>query len=357
MNRRWTGAAAVLIAGAVACDVPSAPPILEQVWVVPGEEITMSVGELLPADVALTPDSSAFEMTVSGVSFSELLTDLCTTCSAVDGQVVAKPAFTATFGSSTDLPTNVASASIADGTLVIDMTQDFGFDPLRPVASDPTVTGYMIITVTAGTVEVARDSIDGADVDGAFPSGTTKTVTLPMSPVEVSQALAVDVTIFSPAGDPYTVDSSAGFDVTLNPSVVEIGSAEVQVPDVNVDTDPETLDLAGVDSVVIERVVEGALRVDVQNPLDVQGSLTVTLTPPFQPAIQKTLTIQQGTYSQRLAFTGDELGSILGQDDVTFAASGVLTTAGGTITVTPSAEILMDTEVELTVQVGGEEQP
>lgn len=358
MNRRWKGVvvAAAFVAGA-GCDVPTQPPEWDQTWVVPGEEITMSVGELLPGSVSLTTDSSAFDVTIDGVNFSQSLTTMCPSCSTVDGQVVPKPAFTTTVSSVDSLPPDVVSATLSGGQLVLDMTHDFGFDPLRPVASDPTVTGYMVVTVASGGVPVARDSVDGADPDGAFPSGTTKTLTMDVTPGDLSPQLDITVDISSPAGDPYTVNSAASLDATLQPSSLLMSEVEINVNNINVDTDPTALDLAGVDSTVIDRVLQGALRFNIDNPFNLTGTLDLTLDPPNPVLIQKSVAITQGTNTERIAFTGNELRSLLGEDNVQVTASGVMTAPAGSIRVTPGRAIVIGTEIELNVLIGGEVNP
>lgn len=358
MNRRWKGVAVLAaFAGATACDVPTEPPEWDQTWVVPGEEIVMSVGELLPASVALTPDSSAFAVTIDGVTFSQTLTSLCSLCSAIDNQVVPKPAFATTFAAVDSLPADVVTATLAGGQLILDMSHDFGFDPLWPVVSDPTVTGYIVVTVSSGGVVVAQDSVDGADPDGAFPSGTTKTLTMDVVPGDLSAQLDISVDISSPAGDPYTVNSAAALSVVLQPSSLQMSEVEVNVDNITVDTDPTTLELSGVDSTVVERVLEGAIRFNIDNPFRIAGTMDLTLDPPGPQLVQKSLTIQEGTYTDRVSFSGSELQSILGQDDVLVTASGTMTATAGAIRVTPDREIVIGTEIELNVLIGGEVTP
>lgn len=358
MNRRWKGVviAAAFVAGA-GCDVPTQPPEWDQTWVVPGEEITMSVGELLPGSVTLTPDSSAFDVTIDGVNFSQSLSTMCPACGIIDGQVVPKPAFTTTVSSVDSLPADVVSATLAGGQLVIDMTHDFGFDPLRPVASDPTVTGYVVVTVASGGVPIARDSVDGADADGAFPSGTTKTLTMDITPGDLDPALDITVDINSPAGDPYTVNSSAALSVVLQPSSLLMSAVQVTVNSVAVDTDPTTLDLAGVDSTVVDRVLAGAIRFNIDNPIDITGTLALTLAPPFGLPVQKSVSIAQGTSTERVEFTGNELRSILGKDNVQVTASGTVGSTGGAIQLTPDLKIVLSTDIELQILIGGEVTP
>ncbi|MFO7894127.1 MAG: hypothetical protein R6U63_10345 [Longimicrobiales bacterium] len=333
-----------------ACEFPTEPPKWDQTWVVAGESITVSVAELLPAGVRLSHDSTAFETDAPGTSISFSLAEMCgTACTTADGFTVPKPEFHDTLTISSALPGDLVSATLAGGSFDVTMGHNLSFDPLRPSMDPANPRGEILIRVTSNGALVAYDSISGDDQ--AFAPGTTLSPTLSVLPVEVTNNLDIEIAIYSPEGDTTTIDSSDTLGVTLAPSTIQIAEATVTASAITIDPVTTTMDFGGVDSTLVDRIQSGAIRFDVTNPFTVTGTLDLA----FQgltPAIQRTLPINQGSYAQRLEFSGSELRAILGSDAVDVVASGGVSASDGTVTVTPTQRLVLENEFELVVLIG-----
>ena len=112
MNRfRMTSTAVVACLLFAGCEVPTDPPIVEQRWIVPIEETTMSVDELLPTGVVVSGND--FSVSMDPFSSSQALANLCGACTALNGLTTPVPAFTSSFNESEDLPDDVTAAMIS----------------------------------------------------------------------------------------------------------------------------------------------------------------------------------------------------------------------------------------------------
>lgn len=100
-----------------ACDVPSSAPFIDQEWILPVESTSISVVQFLPAVVTL--NGTRFSVSVNQIVATRSLGQVCSVCSAVNGQTGPAPAFSSTFSTSTNLPANVSGADIASGSVSI----------------------------------------------------------------------------------------------------------------------------------------------------------------------------------------------------------------------------------------------
>ncbi|MEJ2185168.1 MAG: hypothetical protein P8Z36_04435 [Gemmatimonadota bacterium] len=354
MNRRWwVLATSVVLVAAAACDVPTSTPKWDQTWIVPGEDMSLSVAELLPAGVTLTSDSSAFVVNINGMSDSFTLGEFCSACTFLNGLTVPKPAFDSTLYTTQTLPSDVVSATADAGQVSLTIQHSFNFDPLRP-SSNPANTGFMTMSVRSAGRLVAYDSIDGADADGAFPPNTPRTLTVPVTPGPLSDSLVIAFRISSPAGDPTTINTSQALFVTLQPGTLDISQAEVVVDNLTADGTPSTMDVSGLPDFVVNHVQSGALRFTIDNPFDVSGTFTLTLTTSNGTPLIKTLDIVPGASTPRIDFTGPELQSLLDQGSILVTSTGQVSASGGTVTVTPDQVMTLKTELEVSNLVGGE---
>ena len=153
---------AVGVLALAACDIPTSPPQVQQRWILPVEQATFSVGELLPAGVQ--DDGSAFLVSVDPVTVVERLTDICASCVALDGLVAPKPGFEDSLEVTTDLPAAVSGATLQSASVQVVVHNGFGFDPLRPGGPD---TGMLSVEVRAG---VGGDVLGTLTMDGATES-------------------------------------------------------------------------------------------------------------------------------------------------------------------------------------------
>ena len=339
---------------AVGCDYPTEVPAWEQTWVVPVERIQIGVAELLPAGIDVNADSSEFLAQTPEASVSADLASLCgTPCVVASGLEAPKPEFRDTLTTSTSLPAEVVSATLAGGTVAGALAHDFNFDPLRPSADPGAARGYIVIRVTSAGSLVAYDSIDGADQ--AFPASVTLTPTLDIQPVEVTGTVDIAIALYSPEGDTITVDATDTVGIRFASSTVRIAEATIEAADLAIDPVATTLGFGSIDSTTVERVTGGALRFGVQNPFDITGTLDMAFSGDF-PTFQHQLAVQSGTYTQRVEFAGEEVREVLRAGEAEVQASGSATAPDGTITVTPSDVMILDSEFELSVLVGSEQQ-
>lgn len=342
---------ALTLVGLAACDLPTEAPRWDQMWVVPVERITVNAAELLPSSVDVNADSSAFITETPEASIRLALSEMCTTCAVLDGTTAPKPEFGYTVTTSTTLPSELVSATLAGGSFSATMAHDFNFDPLRPSADPTAPRGYLVVRITSSGSLVAYDSIDGNDV--AFPGGTSLSPDLPIRPVEVSSSLDMEVYIYSPEGDDLTIEASDTAGVTLHPSTVEIADVTIDAASITIDPVSTTMDFGDVDSTALEHIQSGALLLGVSNPFDVTGTLDLT----FQnvvPRIQRDVPLRTGTYEERLDFTSDEVRSMVGAGIVDVVATGTVGSTGP-VTVTPDQALLVDTDLEVVVLIGSTE--
>lgn len=344
---------ALALVGLAACEFPTEPPRWDQTWVVPGDSITVSVAELLPTSVGLSDDSTAFEAVTPATSGVFSLSQMCPECSAFNGTTVAKPEFDVTLNTAGSLPADLVAATLAGGSLSATLEHNLSFDPLRPSTDPDSPRGHMVIRVTSAGNTVAYDSISG--YDRAFPAGTPITPTLAIQPVVVTDSLGIAISLYSPAGDPTEIDTSDTLGITVAESTVRISEATINVSDVTIDPVTTPMDFAGVDSTLVERIQSGALLLDVTNPFSINGTLDVAFQDDF-PSIQRSLTVVQGSYPDSLTFSGPELQAILGSDAVDVVASGTVTAPDGTVTVTPTQRLVLDTGFRLVVLIGPTEE-
>lgn len=348
--RRRTGGRLLAASSALlvlaACEYPTSAPQLDTRWIVPAPGATISVASLLPAGVAIKPDSSAFTVSVAGITVSRALSQDCAQCVAANGTTVPKPAFTAVASSSTSLPGQIASATLATGALQLSVLNNYNFDPIRPAAG---TYGYAVITVTNNGVLIGKDSVNGATT--AMAPGSTLGRSIPLTgTVTGSAPVVVTVTINSPAGDPITMDASRTIVVSAVPTNISAASASVNVSNQTISTNT-TIDLSGIDSSITRHVTGGSLLLHVVNPWNVTGTLTVTFTPQGGAPITKSLTLAAGTTDRTVSFTQAEIQALLGSR-VTIGFNGPVSAAGA-VAVTPKQVVAVTTKLDLNVHIGG----
>lgn len=341
----------VLAALAVAaCDLPTQPPMWEQTWMVPGEDITLGVAEVLPAGVSVTPDGTGFEATVPGTGFVASLGEMCPDCNGVNGLIVPKPAFSDTLIMTTSLPASVVEASISGDQFVLDMEHDLGFDPLRPSSAADAERGHLVIEISSGGAMLARDSISGNEQ--AFPAGTPLGAVLPILPVEATGTLDVILMVFSPAGDAVEIDTSDSLRVQLLPATITVSQATIEAGAIAVNAVAAELDVTGVDSTIVARVQSGAIRLEIANPFEIEGTLSLDFDV-GAGTIRKSLPVAAGASTVLIELAGAELRDLLAAGSVPVTAAGTLSAPDGTLTLFPDDTLIMESLLELVILVGG----
>lgn len=349
MFRRTPVGLALVGLALAACDVPTEAPRWDQTWIVPADSITISVADLLPSTVEVTPDGSAFQAEVPGITVRYALSDLCPACPA-GSTTVPKPEFRDTVYTSRQLPADLVSAVLTGGSLTASLDHEFSFDPLRP-NDDPNDRGFLVIRVLSAGNLVAYDSISGEDQ--VFDASTTLVAELPVRQTTVVDSLTMEIIIYSPAGGDTQISSTDELTATFDRSTVQASEVTVAADAVSIDSFTTVFDF-GVDSTLVDRIQNGAFLFDVMNPFPVTGTLDLVFQGGF-PTFQRTIPISQGASTDTLAFSGPELQSILASDVVNIGASGDVSAPGGTITVTPDQELSVATEIQLVLLVGSAE--
>ena len=333
----------LLVAGVSACDLPTGVPRWETTWITPAEETTVSVAELLPAELAVNDDRTAFVFTLAPVNESWSLAEMCAACPPVTA-VAPKPAFNTTVSTTVPLAASVQSVDVESGSLDLALTNGFDFDPLRPgVASD---SGSMTVTLSSGTTTVASLVLDGRAE--SFAPGTTKDLQLTFAPSTIAEDLAIELTIDSPEGDVTTLNPNDALALSLSSDTILVSQATISVAGQTIEGVEAELDLAGVD---LERVKDGTIFLDIENPFGVTGDLTVAIDPADGgAAIVKSVALPADTGSAQVHFDEAEITRLVGQVS-TLSVTGTIDP--GTITVMPAMEITIGMRLRVTVELGG----
>jgi hypothetical protein len=347
---RFRIALALLTVAVASCDIPTQAPKWDTEWVVPADSVRVEVDSLLPASVRTTTTGgvTAFQLALGDVSFGRTLGQICSACTALNGTVAPKPAFTATFSGSVQLPSQVLSVALLDGGVAVTLTNNLGFDPLRPSANASAARGTLTVAAKSGATTLTSTTIDGATT--AFPNGTSLSRTLTLATATVAAPIDVVITVTSPAGDPVTINTSNSLSVLAHPASVRISSAQVAIASKHVTAVEDTIDLSGLDSSMANRVQSGALRLHVSNPFTVQGAFSVTVRT-ATTTIQKSVTVAQGESDVRVELSAAEIQSIAGQHDVRIGIVGDVSTPSGSATFTPGQHLTLRGSLEVVIRV------
>ena len=329
-------AACVLLTG---CEIPTDVPIVEQRWQIPVEETTLGVDELLPDGV--TVSGNDFVVSVDPVSTSQTLGDLCgIACTLVNNLVVPVPAFGGSFASSQSLPDDVVSATISGGSIEVEITNGFAFDPLL---NGGTIT--VDVTNGVGGASLGQITLDGATDVMAPDSTVTRTLTLVNGTLD--GPLAATTTVNTVGGQVALVRVTDAISVAATANAILLSEVVVDVPSQAVTFDPVDVDVADIDSDVTDRIKQGTIILEVNNPFAVSFSGSVVIGP-----TSKSFSIAgSGPSTVELSYSGAELRSFLGQPDITFSGSGTATGVG--VTITPDQELTIEATLDMTIEIGG----
>ena len=340
-------AAPLVLVALAACDVPTSVPKWDTEWNIPSTSTWISIASLLPGSVSITPDSSAFLVSVPGISASRMVGADCPTCGTA---VMPKPAFTMTVSGTSSVPSEVLTATLGNDTLVVTSTNNLSFDPLRPSAAAGSAKGWFAVVVSNGTAIVGRDSVNGATT--SFAPGTALTRRIPLGgSVSSSSPITLTVTINSPQGDPVSIDPNGTISLNASAPNFQLTSADVSLATKQVNASSTSLDLTGMSADVVNRVQSGALILTIDNPVAVSGTLNVSLTT-AGTSIVKPISVAAGngttglSTSTRVSFTQAELRSLLGQT-VDVQVAGPVTAANGRVTLTPRQVIGVTTRLDV----------
>ena len=336
--------ALVLLAGLTACDIPTGLPRWETTWITPGQEIRVSVAELLPAGLAVNGDTSAILIQIDTVTGGFQLSDFCPACPPAV-VAVPKPAFTGTETVDVPLPGPVGTATTSGGIVIVELENGFDFDPIRPSAS---ARGSITLELRSGATLIGSLVIDGTQ--RALPPGATLRDTLNIVDGTIGDLLTMEVEIVSPAGDNTTMSPNDAFTVDVWSPGIEVSEATITLTAQSIEGVEAELDLTDVD--LGDRLKEGAVILEITNPFGVAGTLTLTVDPADGAPIVKPVPLSAAATSQVVvSFTEAEMETLVGQSSEMTITGAV---NGGNVTVRPDMEMALDARLRVTVEVGGE---
>lgn len=320
------------------CDIPTEAPILEQRWILPVDNTTISVSELLPSGV--TVSGSNFAVSVNAFNTSKSLGELCTAC--INGVTAPVPAFNGTFTMSQSLPADVAGATIASASAQIAIQNSFSFDPIAG-------GGSLVVTLTDGQ---GGKEIGKVTFSTSLPPGQTTTQTLTVAPGSINSVLFVTAVLTSPGGQLTTIGTSQRLTITATPGTVLASSARVNVANQSVTIDPVDLDVEDIDDTITDKIENGSIILTIANPFGVSVGVQLNINYPGG-TITKALSISNGaTSTATISYTGAELRTFLGQSNVRLTGTGTVSSSAGSITVTPAQKVTIDAKIDITLRIG-----
>ncbi len=360
LRRARRGAALSAVAALAACDLPSEMPILQQTWVVPADSVTVGAADLVPDGVTVFDGpAQTFEVSSPVIDIATTLGEVCgqPECQ-VPGTVTAPtPAFRSAddlLSASLTFPAGITSATVLDGAFGFDVTNNLGFDPLRP-NGNVAPYGELIITITSGATTFT-DTLTGATQ--SMPNGQTTEYFLLLPTGTYTSSVDIALVFDVPAGQPAAMNASNGLAIAASLDAVSLSQATIAVVDEAITTTPSDFDLEDVD--FGDQVEGGALLLTVDNPLTASADLDVVLEAPAQdgqPAVLISRAINvpaQPTSTAEVTLSRNEIQSLLGKTGVTISVTGAVngTGAGNTITLTPDSRITVRSQLSLTLNVG-----
>lgn len=315
-----------------ACDIPTALPILEQRWVLPLDQATIGVEQLLPAGV--TMNDGALKVTVDTLLTSSSLDSLCAECIGLDGSTAVIPAFTSSFNGSSNLPANISDVEVSSGSVQVALTNGLSFDPLAG-------GGSVQVTLTNGQ---GGSQLAQVDFNGAIISGSSLTQSSSINSSRVNTTIFASVEVISPGGQVAPVDVSEQLTVAVTDIALIISSGIVNLESHQVEIDPIQLDLEHIGSEVTEKIVNGSLILDVVNPFGVSLTGNINIGP-----TSKGFSISEsGVSTTAVSYTGNELRSFIGQKGVTLSLFG--TADGSSVTVRPGQELTIEVKIDCVIR-------
>lgn len=340
-----TAAAALALAGASlsGCEVPTEFPQWDTHWVIPAGRTSIPVAALVAGDLSESEGGETFEFDLPAISVTRSLGELCEVCRPLDGFTVPKPPFTISAASNTPIPAGVISATLAAGTLQLQIRHDLSFDPLRPGGGE---RGFLTISAVSGASVLARDSLSGNDV--ALPPGGVFRHELRLRPATVAGPIEVRMTLHSPAGDPVTIDLDHRLTLEVPPAVIRLTNVRLRFTGREVSSSPIVLELHEIDGAVSARLQSGAVLLEVANPFELTAELELRITA-GKTVVVKSFEIVPGNSEIRIALSGEEIRSIVGQPQVVLLLNGRVTSSPGGTAVEPGDEIGFGARLELVV--------
>ena len=348
----WLGTLALLTLPA-ACEIPTELPRWEQRWIVPAGETELRVEALLPPGTTLNADSTLFLFLPDTLEFSRSLEDLCPPCIPLWGLRDRKPAFQDEFGDRF-LRTQLVSAEVEEGSMLVNIRNGFNFDPIRP---DSAVFGEIVITIRAeGPPGATLNQVQLKGEDIAFPPFTEETVLMGFSG-RVKDGGRLQVAVDSPEGDSLTIDIHDFLSITASIDTVKATSAVVEVKDGLFFAEPMTLHTGGLSEVVLDRLQSGALVLEISNPWWLAADLDLTILAPSRASLILKEVSMPGAEETtlRVEFTAEELRDILGGAGATMSIVAEVGPGANDVSAVPGQKLTLRAKFDLVLSTEGAE--
>ena len=317
----------------LACNIPTALPILEQRWIFPLEQIKIRVDQLLPAGIQLS--DGALEVNIDTFSTSASLGTLCTNCEALNGSTATIPTFTSLFNGSVNLPDNISSVEISSGSVEVAVTNGFSFDPLAGGGS-----------ITA-TISDGQDGSQLAEAffDDSLDPASTVTQSLSIGSANVDTTVFVSIEVTSPGGQIAPIDTNEQLLVDITGTALILTSGTISIEKHSVEIDTIQLNLEHIGPELPEKIENGSLIFNVVNPFGVSASGNINI-----GSTSKSFAINESATSRtEISYTGNELRSFLGEKGITLSLSA--TVSGSSITVKSGQELTISSEIDCIIRI------
>ncbi len=348
-------AAALATTFHAACSVPTDIPVIDSRWVFEAKSTTIGVEGFLPSGVSVSGD--AFAVEIDPLTSSSTLGALCPECAVAEGRRVPKPAFTGRFTGTATLPSDVSSAELASGRMILSLFHDFGFDPLRPPGGSP---GNLTVAMReTGGRTVGQLRLDGAS--DSLPSGRAVEHEITLAEGTVGAELSMEIVMNSPIGDTadarHFVEFAAADQVraTAAPQDIRMSSARVDARGREATIEAADIGVEGIDDAIVERIQSGAIVLDIANPFGVGLDAEMRITRDGEIVVAKDFVVTPSARSSAsVALTAEEFRTFLGRAGVALGGVGVVSSSPpGGIVVAPDMEVAISSKVDLTLRVGG----
>jgi hypothetical protein len=342
---------AAVVLGAVACnDLPTSAPIWKTTWILPVQQDTIGVAQLLPSTVDTA--GGQFLITLDRDSVQQTLGSMCPSCGADQGNVAPVSGFTYGVSHTDAFPAQVVSITPGGFALSYRIDNGLNFDPLRPGVGK---IGSIVTQVKDGNGNVvATDSVNGSTA--SFPSGTSLTRSIALGTSPIAGGLTLVATFRVPTTDPVPVDTAERVQVTTLTDTATLAGVTVQLTSQSIQSDSVDVDWSNIDSDVQSRMQGAALKLVMDNPFTISGTGSVRFKQGIRDVIPaRTVTFAAGSTTNTIDITASEIRTLIaaGPSTITIDASVAGTGPGNSVAITPSQLVLIDAHVLVTIVVGG----
>lgn len=332
-----------------ACELPSVPE-WDTRWILPGFQASWEMDELLPPEVQVASDGSAYLLTLPSAETARSLRSMCAPCEILQGMVVPKPRFRFSFPVEVDFPPEVVSAEVRYAAVDLSVTNGLPFDPVRPGGLE-TGSLTLILRESGGTGrELATQVLDGAEQ--AFAPGTTWRTTLLLEPGPVRSGLQVEVAVNSPQGPPVEIDLDRELAVSVDPSVIELTAVRAVIGDREEELDPVTLKVGEIDEALLDRVLEGAVAFHTWNPLPTEVRMDLEIRTGPTVHLQEIFHVGPGDDVSRVSLRGSEVRDILEHPELVLMGSGRVEGDGVEMDLVPGLQVSVEGVIDVVLRVG-----